>query len=56
MKSISNILVLSLIAIGLIVGLVELTLYINKVFMYFLACGLSILVVLGAFEVFERAR
>jgi hypothetical protein len=56
MKTISNLLVLTLLSIGLIGGLVELALFINKAFTYFLCCGLSILVVLGAFEILERAK
>jgi len=55
MKTISNIIVLVLISIGLIAGLIELMLWINLLFMYPLCCGLSILIVLGAFELYERS-
>jgi len=56
MKNISNIFVLVLISIGLILGLVELILFLNKLFMYFIGCGLSILIVLASIEIYERAN
>ena len=56
MKSLSNIIALALITTGVICGLVELALFINRPFMYLLGCGLSVLAILGAFEIAERSR
>ena len=55
-KSISNTLVLILIGLGLITGLIELAVWINRPFIYLLSAGLSVLVILGAFEILERAK
>lgn len=56
MKSLANILVIALIATGLIIGIFQLTLFINMAFAYPLGCGLCILVSLGAFEIIERGK
>lgn len=56
MKSLSNYLVLILIGLGLIIGLIELTLWINKLFMYPLAFGLVILIILGGMELVEKNK
>jgi hypothetical protein len=55
-KDFAQLLMLFLIGLGLIIGIVQLTLWVNTWFAYPLGLGLSILVVLGFFEIIEKAR
>ena len=55
-KDFAQILMLFLIGLGLIIGIVQLTLWVNTWFAYPLGLGLSILVVLAFFEIIEKAR
>lgn len=55
-KSVANLLVIALVAIGLITAVLQFTIWLNKAFMYPLGLGISILVVLAAFELFERGK
>ena len=56
MKSIANILVLILLGIGLIAAFLEMAILINRPFAYIIGAGLSVLTILGAFEIFERSK
>lgn len=44
------------IAMGIVAGLLELAIYFNAIWSYPLGFGLSVLVILGAFEVVERSE
>lgn len=51
-----QILMLALIGIGLIWGIVDLTISLNRGFMYPLGLGVSVFIILGFFELLERAK
>lgn len=55
-KSLANLLVIALVAIGLITAVLQFTIWLNKAFMYPLGLGISILVVLAAFELFDMEK
>jgi len=55
-KDLMQYLIIFLIGGGLIGGIMELTIYVNKFFMYPLGFGLSVLIVLSVFELIERSR
>lgn len=55
-KDFAQIIMIFSIMIGIIGGIIQATLWLNLWFVYPLGCGLSILVVLGAFELIERAK
>ena len=56
LKDFAQLLMIFLIGLGLIIGIIQLTLFVNTWFAYPLGCGLSILVILLGFELIERAR
>lgn len=56
LQKILTILCLFSIGTGLVLGLLQLAVYINQWWAYPLGFGLSILVVLGGFEIAERAK
>ena len=55
-KNFFSILVILGIALSIITGIVELALYFGRVFGYLLAVGLSSLVILASFEVYDRSK
>ena len=55
-KDLMQYLIIFLIGGGLIGGIMELTIYVNKLFMYPIGFGLSVLIVLSVFELIERSR
>ena len=56
LKDFAQILMIFMIGAGLITGIIQLTLYVNTWFAYPLGLGFSILVILGGFELIEKAR
>ena len=44
------------IAMGIVAGLLQLAIYFNAIWSYPIGFGLSVLVILGAFEVVERSE
>ena len=56
LQKIITLICLWLIAIGIISGLLQLAIYLNQFWAYPLGAGLSVLVVLGVFEIMERGE
>jgi len=56
LKDFAQIFMIFMIGAGLITGIIQLTLYVNTWFAYPLGLGVSILVILGGFELIEKAR
>lgn len=56
MKSFANLLVLILVGCGFISFFVEVAILINRPFAYIMGAGLSVFVILAAFEIYEKAR
>lgn len=56
LQKILTLICLASIAMGICAGLLELAVYFNAIWSYSLGLGISILVILGAFEVVERSE
>lgn len=56
LEKILTILCLFLIGSGLVLGLLQLAIYINTIWSYPIGLGLSIFVILGGFELAERSK
>lgn len=56
LKKILSILCIFLIGAGMVAGLLQLAIYFNAFWSYPIGFGLSVLVILGAFEIVERSE